>query len=119
LPFIFTEAELILRQAQDDRFFKERAFFSKLLSMYLVEASRSFRPADVEADYSARAARWRRPAQLARAGPHASGFSLVPKLHLGTSSVSAKFHFALTGLSDDGIGNGIASARAFPNGVWE
>jgi hypothetical protein len=29
LPFIFTEGELILRQAQDDRFLKE-PFFSKL-----------------------------------------------------------------------------------------
>src|ERR1019366_4572171 len=47
-------------------------------------------------------------------------FSLVPKLHLGTPLVPAKFHFALTQTDDHiEIGNGIASASAFPSATWE
>jgi hypothetical protein len=42
-------------------------------------------------------------------------FFLVPKLYLGTFLVIAKFYFAPT----DGIGHGVASASALPNGVWE
>jgi len=43
--------------------------------------------------------------------------SLVPKLHLGTG-LSAQLCCRLFS-SHQGIGNGIASASAFPNGVWE
>jgi hypothetical protein len=44
-------------------------------------------------------------------------FSLVPKLHLGTP-LSAQFHCSVTHHAA-GIGNRVASASAFPNGVWE
>jgi len=40
--------------------------------------------------------------------------SLVPKLYLGTG-LSAQLHCGYR----SGIGDGIASASAFPNGVWE
>ena len=31
----------------------------------------------------------------------------------------AKFHFALTDWSGDGVGHEMASASAFPNEIWE
>jgi hypothetical protein len=41
--------------------------------------------------------------------------SLVPKLYLGTLLVLREIPFRAV----RGIGNGVASAIAFPNGVWE
>ena len=48
-------------------------------------------------------------------------FSLVPKFHLGTSPVPREILFRAdsTQYYRVEIGNGIASASAFPNGVWE
>jgi hypothetical protein len=42
---------------------------------------------------------------------------LVPKLHLGTG-LFAQLCCCLSGFPSK-IGNGVASASAFPNGVWE
>src|SRR5882762_4588793 len=94
-----------LRQAQDDRLFKNESFFGKLPApcIILTFASQSV-VILVEGSVL----------------PAFSRLFLAPKFHLGAFPAPAKFHFAPIPVACRcGIGPEIASTSAFPGETWE